>query len=703
MECEKSVGDQMELNDVSKDKVEVVMDTNSLEASTEPNSESPNENVDADVSGLDMDRIHISNVPKYFGFKQFKKLLEKTLKGIPIGKVRQMKFDAYVSFKSPEDAQLAISKLDGLEVKKTILKAQLAVTQEKKIVPMTTQPLKPKNARESVTKLADVPYDEQLSQKTKTSINALQAHKLLRELCIGFVGGRFAQNEHHVIPIDDVDNITPMTKQIVVAVTDFVRTSGLPPFDEFARVGVWKMLTVREFGGDVMLIVSVNPLETPSKEEELKKQFCSRFLNQSTLVKDGFRITSLYWHSIANSSDIVDYEHIGGAPYIYESLLGCRFRVSPSSFFQTNSHAAAVLYTTIELLQNASICPTLQNDTGNGAEQRGTVLLDICCGTGTIGQCILQEFKNENKARAWSLLAILLTFTCHISKVSCVGVDLIPAAIVDARENAKCNGMRDNICYVQEKTFVFRCYYVAGKAEDVLPSLRFTLPAGFDLLNSNIVGVLDPPRCGVHDKVVLACRVMERLQRLVFVSCDPAAAMKNIVDLCRPSSKKYAGRAFSLVSIQPVDMFPQTPHIEWGIHNMFDTQGKVIKCKAAVAWEAKKPLSVEEIEVAPPQAHEVRVKADSQSCWGTKVPELWKVLVKGSLIFKLCKQCEYCLNPKTNLCQKIRITQGNGVMPNGTGRFTCQGKPLYHFMGCSTFSEYTVVADISLCKVGFVV
>ncbi|WKY11845.1 hypothetical protein Q1695_003428 [Nippostrongylus brasiliensis] len=562
------------------------MDTNSLEASTEPNSESPNENVDADVSGLDMDRIHISNVPKYFGFKQFKKLLEKTLKGIPIGKVRQMKFDAYVSFKSPEDAQLAISKLDGLEVKKTILKAQLAVTQEKKIVPMTTQPLKPKNARESVTKLADVPYDEQLSQKTKTSIklcerllsemrranvegvSALQAHKLLREikpspktsayrnkceftigrtydgeLCIGFVGGRFAQNEHHVIPIDDVDNITPMTKRIVVAVTDFVRTSGLPPFDEFARVGVWKMLTVREFGGDVMLIVSVNPLETPSKEEELKKQFCSRFLNQSTLVKDGFRITSLYWHSIANSSDIVDYEHIGGAPYIYESLLGCRFRVSPSSFFQTNSHAAAVLYTTIgEACGLTTSSPITEGEKDSEQEdgieaKRAKLSCDASNPDGnearTIGQCILQEFKNENK-------------------VSCVGVDLIPAAIVDARENAKCNGMRDNMCY-----------YVAGKAEDVLPSLRFTLPAGFDLLNSNIVGVLDPPRCGVHDKVVLACRVMERLQRLVFVSCDPAAAMKNIVDLCRPSSKKYAGRAFSLVSIQPVDMFPQTPHIEW--------------------------------------------------------------------------------------------------------------------------------------------
>lgn len=125
------------------------------------------------------------------------------------------------------------------------------------------------------------------------------------QLCVGFVCGRFAQNEHHVISIADVDNITEMTKKIVEAVTDFVEKSGtssvpyplstsfvwtcaggifsvvwqligLPPFDEFARKGVWKMLTVREFGGDVMLIITVNPLKDQTEEEELKRKFCSR-------------------------------------------------------------------------------------------------------------------------------------------------------------------------------------------------------------------------------------------------------------------------------------------------------------------------------------------------------------------------------------------------------------------------------------------
>uniref|UniRef100_A0A7I4YV39 S-(hydroxymethyl)glutathione dehydrogenase n=1 Tax=Haemonchus contortus TaxID=6289 RepID=A0A7I4YV39_HAECO len=163
---------------------------------------------------------------------------------------------------------------------------------------------------------------------------------------------------------------------------------------------------------------------------------------------------------------------------------------------------------------------------------------------------------------------------------------------------------------------------------------------------------------------------------------------------------------------------------------MSDTQGKVIKCKAAVAWEAKKPLSIEEVEVAPPQAHEVRVKilytavchTDSYTLDGHDPEGLFPVILghegagvvesvgegvttfqPGDHVIPLyvpqCKECEYCLNPKTNLCQKIRVPQGNGVMPNGTSRFTCKGKSLYHFMGCSTFSEYTVVADISLCKI----
>lgn len=66
-----------------------------------------------------------------------------------------------------------------------------------------------------------------------------------------------------------------------------------------------------------------------------------------------------------------------------------------------------------------------------------------------------------------------------------------------------------------------------------------------------------------------------------------------------------------------------------------------------------------------------------------------------------CKDCKFCKSPKTNLCSKIRGTQGKGVMPDGTSRFTCKGKQLFHFMGCSTFAQYTVVCEISVAKVSY--
>nr|AAK26852.1 alcohol dehydrogenase class 3 [Branchiostoma floridae] len=163
---------------------------------------------------------------------------------------------------------------------------------------------------------------------------------------------------------------------------------------------------------------------------------------------------------------------------------------------------------------------------------------------------------------------------------------------------------------------------------------------------------------------------------------------------------------------------------------MADTAGKPISCRAAVAWEAKKPLVIETIEVAPPKAHEVRIKvlatgvchtdaytlsgADSEGKFpvvlgheGGGVVESVGEGVTGfqpgdhviPLYIPQCRDCKFCRSPKTNLCQKIRVSQGQGVMPDGSSRFTCKGQTVYHFMGTSTFSEYTVVADISLCKV----
>lgn len=157
---------------------------------------------------------------------------------------------------------------------------------------------------------------------------------------------------------------------------------------------------------------------------------------------------------------------------------------------------------------------------------------------------------------------------------------------------------------------------------------------------------------------------------------------------------------------------------------------QIIKAKAAIAWGPKQPLTIEEVDVMPPQKGEVRVKiiasgvchTDAFTLSGEDPEGLFPVILGhegGGIVESIgegvtsvaigdhviplytpeCKECKFCLSGKTNLCQKIRETQGKGLMPDGTSRFSINGKPIYHYMGCSTFAEYTVLPEISLAKV----
>ncbi|KAK4492453.1 hypothetical protein RD792_003262 [Penstemon davidsonii] len=176
------------------------------------------------------------------------------------------------------------------------------------------------------------------------------------------------------------------------------------------------------------------------------------------------------------------------------------------------------------------------------------------------------------------------------------------------------------------------------------------------------------------------------------------------------------------------------------------TQGQIITCKAAVAWEPNKPLVIEDVQVAPPQAGEVRVKVlftalchTDAYTWSGKM--LIHIMDQNSDIVSLdpeglfpcilgheaagivesvgegvtevqpgdhvipcyqaeCRECKFCKSGKTNLCGKVRLATGVGVMlTDRQSRFSINGKPIYHFMGTSTFSQYTVVHDVSVAKI----
>ena len=155
-----------------------------------------------------------------------------------------------------------------------------------------------------------------------------------------------------------------------------------------------------------------------------------------------------------------------------------------------------------------------------------------------------------------------------------------------------------------------------------------------------------------------------------------------------------------------------------------------MKTKAAVAFESAKPLEIAEVDLDGPESGEVLIEIKATGVCHTdaftlsgddpegafpailghegagvvvEVGDGVKDLKIGDHVIPLytpeCRVCNFCLNPKTNLCQSIRVTQGRGLMPDGTSRFSLDGQEILHYMGCSTFSNYTVLPEIAVAKV----
>jgi S-(hydroxymethyl)glutathione dehydrogenase/alcohol dehydrogenase len=155
-----------------------------------------------------------------------------------------------------------------------------------------------------------------------------------------------------------------------------------------------------------------------------------------------------------------------------------------------------------------------------------------------------------------------------------------------------------------------------------------------------------------------------------------------------------------------------------------------MKTRAAVAWEAGKPLEIEEIDIEGPKAGEVLLRniatgvchTDAFTLSGEDPEGLFPAVLGheggavvedvgagvtsvavGDHVIPLytpeCGECDFCTSGKTNLCQAIRATQGQGLMPDGTSRFSLNGKPIHHYMGTSTFSEYTVLPEIAVARI----
>ncbi|XP_077554051.1 tRNA (uracil-5-)-methyltransferase homolog B-like [Haemaphysalis longicornis] len=297
-------------------------------------------------------------------------------------------------------------------------------------------------------------------------------------------------------------------KQVAKSFQEYIRRSPLEGCYETQFRGHWKQLVVRSNSrGHLMAIVVMHPQQlTPEELSREKAGLLEHFVHGPG---SACNLSSLYFQACPHSRCThaqAPFELLHGQPHLEEQLGSLRFRISPESFFQVNSPVATYLYDAVRQLLN----PGPQGS-----------LLDVCCGTGTIGLTLARQLHTV------------------------LGMDVSAQAIEDATHNAQLNGISN-------------ARYQVGRAELLLPELRGQFFA------DDLCAVVNPGRAGLSARAIRALREYGHIKRLVYISCQPeGAAMDNFVELCSnlPKARKV-GAPFRLLLACPVDMFPQTRHCE---------------------------------------------------------------------------------------------------------------------------------------------
>ncbi|KAL2092207.1 hypothetical protein ACEWY4_012005 [Coilia grayii] len=536
--------------------------------------------VKEDLFTSEIFKVEIQNLPKFIGFNDLKKFLTKH--GVNPHKVKlfgKQPF-AFVTFKNQEERDKAMKVVHGVQWKGRVLSVKLA---KPKADPMrkrkqeeaddsgesvskrqarnqdqgqSAEPLSTQLAN-VVTPLWNLPYDKQLDRKEQEVVSILQ--QLSREIgknnkamlpwlfvqreknngmccplekirpspvqteyrnkcefligmgadgqdkTVGFRLGKYIGGSCAVVGPGDTIHVPAETKKVVQVIQDYIRTTPHSVYSPETYEGHWRQLTVRTTrSSQVMAMVFFNPQKLSEEDIDALKKSMKMYFIEGEGKDSG--VTSLYVvrNGQRTSPDDLPCELVFGDEWIYEQLLGLKFRISPHSFFQVNTPAAEVLYSAV----------------GEWAQlNQDSTVLDVCCGTGTIGISLAKRVKKV------------------------IGIELCQEAVADAKVNAELNGLNN-------------VEFLCGKAEDVFPTVLNAV------ISPNVIAIVDPPRAGLHSKVILAIRRAEHLKRLVYVACNAKAAMNNFVDLCRAPSNRVRGAPFRPVRSMAVDLFPQTPHIE---------------------------------------------------------------------------------------------------------------------------------------------
>lgn len=302
------------------------------------------------------------------------------------------------------------------------------------------------------------------------------------------VTGVYAARTHEIIPMKHCSIQQPISEEITKWIINFMKENNIAAYNEKTGKGTIRHIVTKVgiYTNQVMCIIVTNEKNIP-KEKELVKGLLEKFNNIITIVKN---INSKNTNVILGKENILLY----GNGYIVDKLGEYTFKISPLSFYQINPVQTEKLYNIA--IQKAQL-------------NKKDIMLDLYCGIGTIG-----IFASKTVKQVY-------------------GIEIVPQAVEDAKENAKMN----NVSNIE-----FYC----GDVENVLDEI-----VNKEQVKPNVIFV-DPPRKGLDKKTI--CNILNYVpEKIMYISCNPATLVRDLKQL----EEKYI-----IKEIQPVDMFPFTSHVE---------------------------------------------------------------------------------------------------------------------------------------------
>ncbi|MDK6689308.1 MULTISPECIES: 23S rRNA (uracil(1939)-C(5))-methyltransferase RlmD [Aerococcus] len=401
-----------------------------------------------------------------------------------------------------------------VKVVKVLKKFAFAIVLERYNDADSRVPLRDENGlRTGTMPLQHMAYPAQLAFKRQQVINSLQKQGLLEQtevldtigmedpwhyrnkaqIPIGQADGQlftgfYRKGSHKLVPMTDYQIQLPGIDETLQKVLAILNQYPISAYDEETHKGLLRHLIVRQgyYTGQVMLVIVINGKKLPEEEKIV-----------ATLKDELPDLVSIVINSNQKNTNVImgqDQRVVYGEDLYEDRMFDLTFRISSKSFFQVNTSQAEKLY------HQALEAADLKGD---------EVVVDAYCGIGTISLCLAQAAKEV------------------------YGVEIVPDAIDQARENAQINGL-NNVTFK------------AGKAEEVIQNW---VQAG---LKPDVV-VVDPPRKGLAEDFIQSVLEVQP-EKIVYVSCNPATLARDLA--------KFVDQGYQLGKVQPVDMFPQTHHVE---------------------------------------------------------------------------------------------------------------------------------------------